>query len=316
MSSRFRADGRKFALWLAAGLLAWTLFQPRLALPRPVYRYWFVLDITQSMNTRDYHAEGLPPERLEYAKAAIRRVLAELPCGSEAGLGLFTTQNVQFLFEPLEVCGHFPVIDDALAHIDWRMAWSANTFVEQGLYAALREIGKRDPSIRLAFFTDGQETPPPSVRALFQGQPGAVRGVIVGTGGTQPTVVPRYDRDNHFIGYWENADIETPPVLTATYTQAQAQVPALPRTGLFLSWLDETHLQELAAITGLRYHRLQDPADLGRLLRAPEFAARRTVDTDMRPVLGLAAWVLLLAAHWPAARRGKRRTEEWIGEKA
>lgn len=307
---RIKTHARLIALALAGGLLALTFAHPRMALDRPVYRYLFVLDITQSMNTPDYHADKLPPQRLEYAKAAIRLALAGLPCGSEAGLGLFTTQNVQFLFEPLEICEHHAVIDDVLTHIDWRMAWSANTFVEQGLYAALREIGKYDPGIRLAFFTDGQETPPPSARAVFNGKRGEVRGVIVGTGGTQPTVVPRYDRENHFIGLWENADIEAPPVSTTAYEDQRETPAALPKAGSYLSWLDEAHLLELSGITGLRYHRLEDPEALGRTLRDGELAENRVVDTDMRPYLGVAAWMLLVALHWPSLRRKPRARKD------
>jgi mxaL protein len=295
------------ALILAAGLLALTFANPRLPLPRSVYRYLFVIDITQSMNARDYHAEGLPPERLGYVKESIRHVLHDLPCGSEVGLGLFTTQSVQALFEPIEICDHFAVIDDVLSHIDWRMAWAANTFVTQGLYAALRDLESRDPGIRLAFFTDGQETPPPTLRPNFNGKPGEIRGVIVGAGGTTPTVVPKYDRDNRFVGYWENVDIEALPVSTTAYDN-QVEAPTLPREGNYLSWLDEAHLKELSAITGLRYHRLEDPEHLSELLRDPEFAERRTAATDLRPLLGLIALILLLAVHGiKTTRRNKHR---------
>jgi mxaL protein len=297
---------RLIALILAAGLLALTFAHPRLPLPRPVYRYLFVIDITQSMNARDYHAEGLPPERLGYVKESIRRVLHDLPCGSEVGLGLFTTQSVQLLFEPIEICDHFAVIDDVLSHIDWRMAWAANTFVAQGLYAALRDLENRDSGIRLAFFTDGQETPPQTLRPNFDGKPGAIRGVIVGAGGATPTVVPKYDRDNRFVGYWENADIEALPLSTTAYDN-KVEAPALPREGNYLSWLDEPHLQELSAITGLRYQRLESPERLSKLLRDPEFAERRTAATDIRPLLGVAALLLLLAVHGIETPRHKPR---------
>ncbi len=312
MSGGLKAwNWRLAALSLAAGLLALTFANPRLPLPRPVYRYLFVVDITQSMNTRDYHVDKLPPERLEYAKAAIRQALADLPQGSEAGLGLFTTQSVQLLFEPLEIREHYPVIDDVLSHIDWRMAWSANTYVEQGLYAAIREISKLDPGIRLVFFTDGQETPPQTSRPSFNGKPGEILGAIVGTGGTQPTVVPRYDRENRFIGYWENMDIEAMPVSTTAYEEKKA-TPILPREGNYLSWLDEAHLMELSAITGLRYHRLEDIERLSELLRKPEFAQRRFVYTDMRPLLGFIALILLLAVHglagFPSFSRGSGKS--------
>lgn len=256
----------------------------------------FVLDITQSMNAKDYHAAGLPAERLGYAKEAVRRVLHDLPCGSEVGLGLFTTQNVQFLFEPVEVCGHFSVIDDVLSHIDWRMAWAADSNVTQGLYAAIREMSKHDPGVRLVFFTDGQETPPLSIKPTFNGKPGEIGGVLVGVGGDRPTVVPRYDRENRYLGDWQNVDIEPPPVSSTDYSE-KVEVHALPREGVYLSWLDEAHLKGLSATTGLRYHRLEDPAHLSEALREADFAERRPADTDLRPLLGLAALTGLLLAY-------------------
>lgn len=307
MARHLFGDWRLAALLFAGLLLLAGFAAPTLPLPRSVYRYMFVLDITQSMNARDTHAGDLPADRLGAAKTAVRRVLHDLPCGSEAGLGLYTTQSVQFLFEPLEICGHFPVIDDVLEHIDWRMAWAANSYVGQGLYAALREVEKRDPKLRLAFFTDGQETPPLAIKPTFTGKPGEIRGAIVGVGGLRPTVVPRYDRENRFIGDWENVDIEPPPVSTTDYSE-KVEVPVLPREGPYLSWLDEAHLKELAAITGLAYRRLEDPARLSAFLRGSGFAESREAETDLRPWLALVALALLLAVHGvqPGVHKGKR----------
>ena len=90
------------------------------------------------------------------------------------------------------------------------------------------------------------------------------------------------------------------PVSTTAYEDKQ-ETPTLPKQGNYLSWLDEAHLLELSGITGLRYHRLEDPGRLGQLLRERGFAASRMVDTDMRPFLGLAALALLVAAHWPGS---------------
>jgi mxaL protein len=287
-------NGRLMGLLLAALLVAGTFTEPRWPVLQPVFRYLFVLDITQSMLVQDYHTEGLPPDRLGYAQEAVRRAIRALPCGSQVGLGLYTTKNMQMLFEPLEICEHLAIIDDVLAHIDWRMAWAANSFVEQGLYSAIRDLKKHDPGIRLVFLTDGQETPPQTFKPQFTEQPGAIRGALVGVGGTRPTRVPRYDRENRLLGYWENADIETPPVSSTSY-QDGFQPQVLPREGPYLSWLDEAHLKNLAATTGLRYHRLEQPEALSALLLNPEFAERRPAPTDLRPLLGLAALFLVLA---------------------
>jgi mxaL protein len=288
VSSR-RMNWRFWSLALACLALTLTFFAPNLPLPQRVYRYVFVIDITQSMNTQDYHLEGLPPDRLGFAKEAIRRVIPELPCGSEVGLGIFTTRNTQLLFEPLEVCGHLSVIDDVLARLDWRMAWAADSLIGPGLFSAIRAVKERDAGLRLAFFSDGQDAPPQPRQPAFAGLSGEVAGLIVGVGGTQPALVPRYDRDNHLLGYWENIDIATPPDSGAD--------AALPREGFYQSRLDEARLLELSAATGLRYHRLENPASLGKALRGSEFAEHRTVATDIRWLLALAALILVFGVY-------------------
>jgi len=279
-------------LGMAVLLVATCLWRPEWPLPRQVFRYMLVFDITQSMNARDYHQPGLPEDRLTFAKESVRSALHELPCGSEIGLGLFTTQTVHFLFEPLELCSHFSIIDDVLDHIDWRMAWSADTHVEMGLYHAIRDLTKQDPKIRLAFLTDGQETPPQSVKPQTEGVMGQLSGVIIGVGGTTPVNVPRYDRDNQLLGVWENADIEKPPVSTTVYSE-RVITRTLPSEGPYLSWLDEPHLKSLSAITGLGYERLTSPAGLSRTLTSVAYAELRPTITDLRPFLGGLALIIL-----------------------
>ncbi|RQW81954.1 MAG: VWA domain-containing protein [Methylococcus sp.] len=299
---------RTLLLVLASLLVGLCLLQPQLTLPRHVHRYQVVFDITQSMNTQDYRVSGLPRDRLGYAKAALRQALHELPCGSEVGLGLFTTQTVHFLFEPLEICGHFGVIDDVLEHIDWRMAWSADTHVEMGLYHALREMEKRDPGLRLVFLTDGQETPPQTVQPRFDGKPGAAAGAIIGVGGLAPVTVPHYDRENQLLGVWENADIEKPPVSTTVYSE-KVVTRVLPAEGPYLSWLDEPHLKAIAAATGLTYQRLDAAEPFVDFLTSPGLAELRATPTQAAPYLaGLALLLLLLAHAIEPARAKKRRT--------
>lgn len=274
-------------------LLLACLFAPTILAPRNVYRLMFVFDITQSMNARDIREAGLPDDRLGYAKATVRRALHTLPCGSEVGLGLFTTQTVHFMFDPIEVCGHLSVIEDVLAHIDWRMAWSADTHVELGLYHALREVLRKDPSMRLLFLTDGQETPPLSMKPRYDGPIGEVKGTLIGVGGNQPVTVPRYDRDNNLLGPWENADIEKPPVSTTVYSE-KVDVRTLPTEGPYLSWVDEAHLREVAATTGLGYAHPTNGQEFEKALTAPDLSEVRNALTDLRPFLGFAALIGLL----------------------
>ena len=297
---------RLLLLGLATVLIGVCLARPELRLPRQVARIMVVFDITQSMNTQDYHQTGWPQDRLGFAKAATRAVLHDLPCGSEIGLGLFTTQTVHFLFEPLEICRHFSVIDDVLEHIDWRMAWSADSHVEMGLYHALREMRKQDPDVRLAFLTDGQETPPQSIQPQFDGPSGSVGGALIGVGGTTPVAVPRYDRDNQRLGNWENADIEKPPISTTVYSE-KVETRMLPTEGPYLSWLDEGHLKRLSGITGLTYQRLETPDEFRQFMTSMAMSEMRPTLTDARPLLaGLALTLLALAQGVRSRARGRR----------
>lgn len=288
-------------LWCLAGacLAAFlALLVPKFPLPRAVYRYVFVIDITQSMNAQDYHVANLPADRLGFAKEALRQAIRQLPCGSEVGLGLFTTQNTQLLFEPMEVCEHLAVIDETLSHLDWRMAWAANSQIAQGLYSALRHLAERDAGLRLVFLSDGQDAPPQTVKRSYDGRPGEVAGLIVGVGGTTPAPLPKYDRDNHQVGYWQNAEVNAMPASDA----GEANAPAQRREGHYQSWLDEARLLELSAATGLRYHRLVSPEDLSRQLRDDAFAEYRIGLADVRWLPALLALALLLGVHWRKRR--------------
>jgi mxaL protein len=277
--------GRRFWCLLAACvLLAAGFFRPVLPMKQPVFRYLFIVDITQSMNARDYRMEGLPADRLGFVKASLREVLHDLPCGSEVGLGLFTTRTTQVLFEPVEICEHFPAVADALERLDWRMAWAADSSIAHGLFTALREVGERGAGLNLAFFSDGNQFPPGEPPPPLERLAGKARGLIVGVGGSQPVPIPRLDRDNRPLGFWEYADVKDflPPAETTDRRELDS--------GYYRSRLDEAHLRELAAGTGLGYHRLEEPEALSAALRAAEFAEERTVPTDIRS--GLAALAL------------------------
>ena len=261
-------------------LLAICLTRPTLPMTRPVFRYVFVIDITQSMNASDYHLEGLPTDRLGFVKASIRQALDTLPCGSELGLSLFTARNSIVLFEPLEICQHFPLIADVLEHIDWRMAWAADSHIARGVYTGLREAAARGAETRLVFFSDGQQFPPEPDFPPFDGQAGAVKGLIAGVGGSQPVAIPRLDQDNQPLGFWEYVDLRD-------YLPSSAMPQ--DQGSLYLTRLDEPALTRLATITGLHYHRLETPAGLALALRDRDLAAERKVAVDIRGLLaGLA----------------------------
>jgi mxaL protein len=118
---------------------------------RPLFNYVFVIDITQSMNARDYHVTDLPADRLSVVKQSIKHALQKLPCDSKASLGLFTNKNMFMLFEPLEICQHYNVLEQSLMKIDWRMAWAADSHIARGIYTSIKEINRMEDKPRLVF---------------------------------------------------------------------------------------------------------------------------------------------------------------------
>ncbi len=306
MITLLRDKGWRFwCTLLAFGTALAATFHPAAPVQRDVYRFLFVIDITQSMNSRDVAVDGAPADRLSLVKAAIRSLLLDLPCGSEAGLGLFTTRNTEILFEPIEVCDHLPLIDDVLTHIDWRMAWAADSYIAEGLFNALRQLHRRSQPVHLMFFTDGQQTPDGAIQPVYSGRAGEQKGIIVGIGGLQPVMIPKLDRDNQLIGYWEVGDIST-PVVSTEYQQARPDVSeSMPKSGYYLSRVHEDRLKRLADTTGLRYHRLSDVGGLRRIAMSPEFAESRRVSVDFSPPLAGTAMLLLLGSLVGSPRRGR-----------
>lgn len=281
------AKAARVWLWITAlGLLTATLFKPAWILPQSLPRYLMVVDITQSMNARDYHLAGLPPDRLSFAKAAMEAAILALPCGSEAGLGIFTHKHTQLLLEPIEVCHHAPALRAALRGIDWRSAWAADSYIAYGLFDALRIAANLQAD--LVFITDGDQIPETARDPLFFSRPGIVGGWLVGVGTPHPVPIPKFDPEGQMIGYWQTTDLPR-PVQSARY---QTRMP-LEEPDLLLSRLDATRLRRLAEVTGLAYLTLNTPQQLTDAVRQPRPGRLRPIAMDLRPWLGLGA---LLAA--------------------
>ncbi len=265
-------------LWfLALGLLALTGLKPTWTLPQTTHRYLMVLDITQSMNARDYHLAGLPPDRLSFAKAAIEAAILTLPCGAQVGLGVFTHKDAQLVLEPIEVCHHASSLRAALEDIDWRSAWAADSYISYGLFNAWRlaKALKAD----LVFLTDGDQVPGTTQDPPFKGRKGEVNGWLVGVGTPYPVPIPKLDLAGQPLGYFTTEDL---PQLRPS-TQAAA---------LLLSRLDKARLHRLAAETGLAYLPLTTPEELAEAVRQPNLKRVQKVEVDLRPWLGLGALLL------------------------
>lgn len=312
-------QGRLLAAALALALAA--CLPLSLTLQREVYSHLVVIDITRSMNVEDYPLGGRLVSRLAFVKAALRRSLAALPCGSRLGLGVFTDRRAALLFEPIEVCSGYAAIDGALAQLDWRMAWAADSRIADSLHDAMEQFRGYDAS--LVFISDGQEAPPvnPRYRKPFDDVQGKLRGLILGTGGLQPAPIPKFGEDGRRIGYYGEDEVpqrstfglsELPPEQIEGYHARNAPFGNAPAGGSeHLSALRESYLQQLAEAGGLAYRRLIDAESLQQALLQPQLAGWQSAATDLRPLpagLALLALVLLYGLlPWLSRHNGERR---------
>lgn len=304
-------------------LLAITMLSPSATLPRRVFDWFFVLDITQSMNVRDYTLDGKSISRLELSKKAMREALRDLPCGSTVALGMFTERGTQNIVRPLEVCAHFSALDQTIGHMDWRMAWAADSFITHGVLSGIELAAKLGPDVHLAFFSDGHQAPPsnPDYLPKFEGKPGEVGGILIGTGKEELSRIPKLDEHDNIIGYWELEEVmrfATFGMFTSKSVhemekdmEVEEDDDGLNRrnashgrnpaedTKANLSGLNEKELKQLAETTGLRYARLDSPHGFARDATATGMATWRSGKTDLRPWFALPALLLILAFFMP-----------------
>lgn len=299
-------DPRLILLTLAAALLVATFVAPQMQMTRPGYDLLAIVDITGSMNVRDYVASGKPISRLERVKAALRELIVGLPCPSRVALGVFTERRPFLLFEPIDACADFSPLEAAIAALDWRMAWEGDSRISAGLFRAIDMA--RELKTDLVFFTDGQEAPPPPASGgpVFEGKAGETRGLIVGTGGYELSPIPKFDERGREVGFVAIDDVPhesrfgLPPKGAEQregYDARNAPFGATAAVGVeHLSSVKEEYLRLLSEKTGLGYVHLDDNARLLDKYRAAGTARPRLGTLDLRLFLGSGAAVSLFGA--------------------
>ena len=313
-------DPRLGLFILAVAFLAATFVAPRIEVEHGGYDLLAIIDITGSMNVRDYSADGKAISRLEKVKAALRAFVIGLPCPSRVALGVFTERRPFLLFEPIDSCADFPPLEAAIAAIDWRMAWEGDSRISAGLFRAIDMA--RELKTDLLFFTDGQEAPPlpASGGPVFEAKPGETRGLIVGTGGYDLSPIPKFDdrgRETGFVTVDEvphESRFGLPPSGADEregFNARNAPFGATAAVGVeHLSSVKEDYLRALSENTGLGYLRLDDEARLLDAYRTAGTAHARAVMLDLRPLLGVSATACLFAAYAITPlleQRGRRR---------
>lgn len=271
------------------------------------YRFLFVVDITQSMNVSDMDLDTAATTRFEFAKYAIETAFRNLPCGSEAGLGIFTAHRTFVLFTPVEICEHYRALSDILEKVDWRMAWTARSEVAKGLYSAIDAAQQSEHETRLVFLTDGHEAPPLNrdIRPPFRAEPDSVIGLIAGVGGHVPGRIPHFDDYGNIVGYWSHEEVMQidihslgRPASEQGESMVGINMPNIARRIALgqehLSSLREKHLQELATQTGLDYVRIDSPSQFVENLRTQKYARRTPVLSEMGWIPAMLAFVSLI----------------------
>ncbi len=318
--ARLFAAKRVGALVLAVLVLLPVFFAPQRMLAGTTFAYLFVIDVSESMNVRDVDAgtpgrspsiseaidgRELADSRLDRSKASVIAALAALPCGSRVAVGLFAGSDTRVLFEPLEVCRHYPAIEQIVHGIDWRMAWDGDSRVESGVVNALHEAGNR--GLDLVFLSDGDEAPHVAVPHMGEllALQGKVKGWLVGIGSPQSSPVPRLDADNKIIGYWTAVDAVREgfyPNLSELVKQS-ASPAELERSGALdevqehKSALNEDYLKLVGASAGLSYVKADSAARVAATIADAAVARHEPAQRDMRIVFGLAA-ALLVTVGW------------------
>jgi mxaL protein len=309
---------RRLSVLLIATLALLPVFlHPQMLLPGSTFSWLFVIDISESMNVRDVDPRVPSESRLDRAKASVTTALESLPCGSKVALALFAGTDTVTLFEPLEVCRHFPAIEQVVRNLDWRMAWDGDSRIEEGVVNALREAAKRD--LDLVFVSDGDEAPhvdAPRLSDLLSMR-GPTKGWLLGVGSPEPHPVPRLDADNRIIGYWTALDAAREgfhPNLVETIDSARPgedleKTAALGGAVEHRSALRAAYLKELGAAAGLGYATADTAQRLASLATDRGMERHEKAERDMRLVFGLAA-ALLIVMDWLGAEA--RRSWSWM----
>lgn len=306
---------QRYYLPLAAAAVLLTFVMPGLQAKRPVFTHIVIVDITRSINVLDYPAahDSGSISRLDFIKQALHQSLLDLPCGSRMGLGVFTERHSTLLFAPIEVCQGFQDIDQAIQHLDWRMAWAADSRISSGLLNTLNWMQSLEAN--LVFITDGQEAPPinPRYKVTFDELRGKVKGLLVGVGGLRLAPIPKFNHEGQQSGFYAESDVPQRSTFGLSSRKPEDIEGYNARNAPFgresvnggehLSSLKEAYLKALSQETDLGYHRLQTVEGFSAVLQKPHLAEQRIVITDIRWVAAVLAVLLLLLRYFSLTQK-------------
>lgn len=285
-----------FVLLLAAAL------NPSIPLPRNIYSYILVADISQSMNVVDTSLNGKETSRLDYTKFMLHRVVANMPCGTRVSLGLFAGATIAALFNPIEVCSNYDAIQDTIDHLEWRSAWSGNSRLRESLYMLSRVIRSFPEPAQVVYFTDGEEAPKLGVfntkdLTNFQGGNG---WLFVGIGSEKGNAIPKLDEKNQLIGYWSIDSFAIQPGI-AQISEANLGGRGNDVAGgtgdRYISTLQEQYLIDLSKQISGDYVRGDSLQSILTAMKNQKPARRDIAAYSIQWILALSAALIFLLAY-------------------
>jgi mxaL protein len=296
---------QKDALLLTAALLLLiiALFRPTIPLKRDLHNYLIVVDVTQSMNTADMQLRGQPMSRLAYTRQLLHELITKLPCDTKVSLGVFSAESIALLFTPIEVCQNYDVIQDSIAHLEWRMAWRGNSRLRFGMQSATAILSSLPVPAQVVFFTDGDEAPKLNAvnKMDLSGWQGGSGWLVVGVGGDEPFPIPKFDSDDKILGYWAYSN----SIMAPSQVQSEESIGtrddsiATEDYNRYLSKLDETYLQELSGEIDATYLRATDAGKLIEAMKKQKPAGNDIARFPIGWLLIITAMMLVLAGYWP-----------------
>jgi mxaL protein len=303
-----RLGKRLDALLLIAALLLLlaALFRPAISLKQNLHNYLFVVDVTQSMNTADMRVSRQPASRLAYTRQLLQQAVAELPCGTNVSLGVFSAESIALLFTPIEICRNYDVIQDSIAHLEWRMAWRGNSRLRFGMQSVTAILNSMPVPAQVVFFTDGDEAPKlNAVNKLdLTGWQGGNGWLIVGVGGDEPFPIPKFDSEDRILGYWAYSNSILAPVQVQSEESIGSRDNSIATEDYnrYLSQLDEPYLKELSNEIGADYLKATNAGLLTQAMQKQKPAGQDISDFKIDWLLILAALMLMLIGYLPDLR--------------
>jgi mxaL protein len=274
----------------------------------------FVIDISESMNVQDVDYPKPHTSRLTLAKLAVKESMASLPCGSLVSIALFAGEDAIVLFEPLEICRHFPAIEQVIARLNTQMRWIGDSWVVRALSSAIQEAEKRQ--LNLVMVTDADEMPhraTPRITDLIPHK-GKVKGNLWGVGSEAPQPVPKLNGNGQTVAYWTPEEA----VIQGNYPNLLAYVKNLPdgerapegalaEVGEHLSAFNKTLMQTIADTLQIPFSKINHPQDAINAMQDANLEKQKKAQRDARWLLGLTAvCFVLLGWFWQQIKAFKK----------